>query len=242
MKKLFLSLLLIGIILVPYETYGQDGHQGVGAYLEATVQPSKKELRKRKKQMATEHEIDLLIISHDFRFEPTHIYSSKPELSDTVLITMVHKERKAAREVPIIRPVGGSLPRRIVLAGDDYIRIKRGWFEPKLIHEWMPLSQSSLYSSLNRNRIKSRQDQDQQDLDQAALPPPVDPPYTDAFRFTETVKEKDKTWFMTTEVDRFNETLKYEFVVQSSDWTVLRCTSNRWGGQIVYTGWLVQSW
>ena len=68
------------------------------------------------------------------------------------------------------------------------------------------------------------------------LPPPVF-----NFKFTESVKEEDNTWFITIEVDRVGQICKYEFVVQSTGWAVLRCTSNRWGGNVIYTGWLVRT-
>ena len=205
----------------------------------------------------TEHEIDSLIVSHNFKFEPVAAYTSKKEIYDYIYIS--EKRRKKDDLIPedrrgmtvteakndlkkkdrgmlsaILSPEQQQLlksqpdanmaktqtNKRIFVQPQDYISIIGGWLKSYLYHEWMPLNQVG--------------------------PPPIDdldfkpdPIYTDAFKFTESVKEEDKNWFVTVELDRMNELLKYEFVIQPTGWTALRCTSNRWGGNIIYTGWLI---
>ena len=257
MKKLSL-LLLASIMFIPCGAYAQEsGRQG--AYLDARVQPTDKELRKNKKRLMTEHEIDSLIVSHNFKFEPLAAYTSKKEIYDYIYIADKEKRRKKDDLLPELRrrmtvteakndlkkgdngllssilspeqkELLNSLPdsnmaktkanKRIVVLPEDYISIIGGWLRSYLYHECMPLNQGG--------------------------PPPIDdldvkpdPIYTDAFKFTESVKEEDKNWFVTVELDRMNELLKYEFVIQPTGWTALRCTSNRWGGNIIYTGWLI---
>ena len=214
MKKLSL-LLLIGIILVPGVANAQDDDWEKGVQLDAMIQPSKKELRKHRKKMMVEREIDSLIVSRDFKFEPEHMYTLiRPIDEFKGIITSLHDCK---------------LP---VICRSDYIRIHNGWFETRLFHEWLPLDDHRIYG-LSRRNPEQLAKMSQMELSL--------PPIAHAFKFTESVKEEDKTWFITIEVDRMSQKLKYEFVVQPTGWTVLRCTSNRWGNSVIYTGWLVRT-
>ena len=177
MKKLSL-LLLIGIILVPGVANAQDDDWEKGVQLDAMIQPSKKELRKHRKKMMVEREIDSLIVNRNFRFEAEHQY-----------LYTLHVPRV------IIKKRSGCI-----------VQVNRGMFE------------STLPQDLSAEGWRL---------------------WTDAYKITNVVKEEDMTWFMTIELDRINWKLKYEFVVQPTGWTVLRCTSNKWIGCVIYTGWLV---
>ena len=206
-------------------SYAQDDDSGKGAYLEAHIQPTKKELRKHRKKMMVEREIDSLIVSQDFKFEPTQMYSLIQPIFEFSKLIMREKGNQA---------IGGDImPKNLViLSPQDYIRIHKGWFETKLFHEWLPLDDHRVYGLNARN---SKQLQKMYEI-------PLElPPVAFNFKFTESTKEEDKTWFITIEVDRINQKLKYEFVVQSTGWTVLRCTSNRWGKNVIYTGWLIRT-
>lgn len=221
MRKLFLSL-LIAVVLAPLAAYAQKDDQ-TGAYLEAQIQPTAKELRKHRKKMMVEREIDSLIVSRDFKFEPVQIY------------TFIQPIFEFSPRIYRCRDCGGptvAAKNSIIMCSKDYVWLHWGWFETKLFHEWLPLDDHRIYGLNSRNPAQARK------MSEIRLELPLP---TDNFKFTESTKEEDKTWFITIEVDRIGQICKYEFVVQPTGWTVLRCTSNRWGGSVIYTGWLVRT-
>ena len=216
MKKLSL-LLLAGIIFIPGVANAQDNDWEKGVQLDAMIQPSKKELRKHRKKMMVEREVDSLIVSQDFKFEPVQMHTLIQPLNE--FKNEIYKFQERDCKIPTI-------------CQTDYIRIHNGWFETKLFHEWYPLDDHRIYGLSRRNPEQlAKVFQMEFSL----------PPIAHAFKFTESVKEEDKAWFITIEVDRMSQKLKYEFVVQPTGWTVLRCTSNRWGNSVIYTGWLVRT-
>ena len=208
-------ILLACFLFASGVSYAQDDDLGKGAYLEAHIQPSKRELRKHRKKMMVEREIDSLIVSQNFKFKPAHMY------------TLIQAVYEFAPLIIDARKFRGPVP-----ADVDFIRIHDGWLETKLFHEWLPLDNYKVYGLKYRDP----------DLRQKMYEIPLElPPVAFNFKFTESTKEEDKTWFITIEVDRIGQKCKYEFVVQPTGWTVLRCTSNRWGKNVIYTGWLVRT-
>ena len=74
MKQLSL-ILLACILFTPGISYAQDDLDK-GSYLEARIQPSKKQLRKQQKKIIVAREVDSLIVSQDFKFEPVQMRTS----------------------------------------------------------------------------------------------------------------------------------------------------------------------
>ena len=222
-------MFLTGMLLAPAAAYAQDMEDDweKGVQLDAMIQPSKKELRKHLKKKMVEREIDSLIVSRDFKFEPVRLYSLKQPIFEFAKLIMLEKDNQALPKDP------DMIPKNVLLLSpQDYVSIHNGWFETKLFHEWLPLDDHRIYGLSQRNPEQFKKMYD--------IPLSL-PPVAHAFKFTQSVKEEDKTWFITIEVDRMSQKLKYEFVVQPTGWTVLRCTSNRWGNSVIYTGWLVRT-
>ena len=238
-------ILLACFLFTSGVSYAQDDDSGKGSYLEARIQPTNKELRKQQKKIMVAREVDSLIVSQDFKFEPVNMQTSiQPIYSFARLINAAKtgfaykdskekEEEKAKRKAKNEAGYKDVAKHNVIISSRDYIRIHDGWFETKLFHEWLPLDDHRVYGFSHRPDTVQENRMEEVPL--------MLPPAAFNFKFTESTKEEDNIWFMTIEVDRIGQKCKYEFVVQPTGWTVLRCTSNRWGKSVIYTGWLVRT-